>query len=255
MIIKNEIPILEYSTDRVAVINPRPSKTEPFPGLCLITFFAEVLEGIVEKYGGVEVGAYQSEMRDFPVYKMEYKGETICICQAVVGSGSIAMMTDYLIGKGVETIVCCGSCGVLDEIPAGHVIIPIKAMRDEGGSYQYLAPSRYVELQETPIQVFRETLKELGIAYIETMTWTTDGFYRETKEMVAYRREEGCQVVEMECATMAAVAQFRGVTFGQLLYSGDILVGDGEYDDRGWYDNLTARERLFYAAIESLVKM
>ena len=29
----------------------------------------------------------------------------------------------------------------------------------------------------------------------------------------------------MECATMAAVAQFRNKVFGQILYSGDILPG------------------------------
>ena len=59
-------------------------------------------------------------------------------------------------------------------------------------------------------------------------------------------------VVEMECATMAAIAQFRGKVFGQLLYSGDILVGNEEYDDRDWYNNLSARERLFYAALEAV---
>ena len=60
--------------------------------------------------------------------------------------------------------------------------------------------------------------------------------------MVAYRREEGCKAVEMECATMAAIAQFRGKVFGQLLYSGDILTGDAEdYDDRDWNRNVSAR--------------
>ena len=42
------------------------------------------------------------------------------------------------------------------------------------------------------------------------MTWTTDGFYRETAEKVAYRKEEGCAVVEMECSALAAVARLSG---------------------------------------------
>ena len=37
-------------------------------------------------------------------------------------------------------------------------------------------------------------------------TWTTDGFYRKTKEMVMYRKEEGCKVVEMECSALTASA-------------------------------------------------
>ena len=52
---------------------------------------------------------------------------------------------------------------------------------------------------------------EHGLEYVEVLTWTTDGFYRETPEKVAYRKEEGCAVVEMECSALAAVAQFRNV--------------------------------------------
>ena len=37
----------------------------------------------------------------------------------------------------------------------------------------------------------------------------------------------------MEAAAFFAVAAFRGVTFGQLLYAGDDLSGDG-WDGRGW---------------------
>ena len=47
-----------------------------------------------------------------------------------------------------------------------------------------------------------ECWKQRGIPYEEVMTWTTDGFYRETAEKVAYRKEEGCAVVEMECSAL-----------------------------------------------------
>ena len=70
-----------------------------------------------------------------------------------------------------------------------------------------------------------------------------------------YRREEGCEVVEMECATMASVARFRKIIFGQLLYSGDIVVNNEKYDDRGWYKNLDARERLFYLSMETIKEL
>ncbi len=133
------------------------------------------------------------------------------------------------------------------------MIIPVRALRDEGASYKYLPPARFIELQSGPIESFRKVLERHDIPYIECATWSTDGFYRETREMVAYRREEGCKVVEMECAAMAAIAEFRGKTFGQLLYSGDILIGGAEdYDDRDWNNNVSARERLFALALEAL---
>lgn len=262
MVIKNEYPILEYSTDLNAVINPgRNVEKHPnavlraYPRLCLVTFFEEVLVGAVEKYAGIPIGAYVSEMKEFPVYRMMVDGVELCAVQAVVASGSIAMMTEWLYGHGVGTIVCCGGCGVLDDIPAGDVIIPVRALRDEGASYKYLPPSRFIDLQPKPIESFRKVLESHHVPYIECTTWTTDGFYRETKDMVEYRKSEGCKAVEMECATMAAIAQFRGRAFGQLLYSGDILTCGDEYDDRGWFCNYSAREKLFYLALEALLTL
>ena len=183
MIMEHEFPILEYSTQKDAVINPKNSG-DPFPRLCLVVFFQDVLDSFVKEYGGEIIGNYVSEMRRFPAYRLTYKETEICVVQAVVGSGSIAMMTDWLYGRGAEVVLCCGSCGVLAEIPAGDVIIPVRALRDEGASYKYLPPSRYVELDKRPIEVFRQVLKEKGIPYVECTTWSTDGFYRETKDMV-----------------------------------------------------------------------
>ncbi|MCI9321071.1 MAG: nucleoside phosphorylase [Lachnospiraceae bacterium] len=253
MIIENEFPILEYSTESIGIIDPKTSK-EPFPRLCIMTFFRDVLESFLGKYQSEKIGTYVSEMREFNAYKLKYKETEICIIQAVVGSGSIAMMTDWLYGNGVEVLLCCGCCGVLVDIPAGDVIVPVRALRDDGASYKYLPPSKYIELDQRPVQVFKDVLEEYKIPYIECTTWSTDGFYRETKEMVEHRVGQGCQAVEMECSTMAAISQFRNKIFGQLLYSGDILVGTDEYDDRNWFKNVSARERIFRITLESLIR-
>ncbi|MCH4841658.1 hypothetical protein LF915_00380 [Bifidobacterium pseudolongum] len=69
---------------------------------------------------------------------------------------------------------------------------------------------------------------------VQVKTWTTDGFYRETVEMVQYRKEEGCQVVEMECSALAACAKFRRVTWAMLLFSADTLADPHKYQEREW---------------------
>ena len=68
----------------------------------------------------------------------------------------------------------------------------------------------------------------------KSLTWSTDGFYRETPDKVAYRIEEGCRVVEMECASLAAVAQLRDVVWGLLLFTADSLADLENYDQRDW---------------------
>jgi uridine phosphorylase len=66
------------------------------------------------------------------------------------------------------------------------------------------------------------------------VTWSTDGFFRETKGKAAYRISEGCSVVEMECSALAACAKLRGAVWGELLYSADTLANAERYDERGW---------------------
>ena len=58
---------------------------------------------------------------------------------------------------------------------------------------------------------------------MEGTTWTTDAPYRETVDKVRRRKAQGAICVEMECAGMQAVADFRGVDFFQFFYAGDNL--------------------------------
>lgn len=144
---------------------------------------------------------------------------------------------------------------MLHDIPPGDVVVPVVALRDEGASYHYLPPSRDICVNPMMIAAITETLNALRVPFMECKTWTTDGFYRETPDMVRYRQEEGCRVVDMECAALAAVAQFRGKAFGQLLYSGDMLADGENYDERGWKNNFTAREKLVSLSLEVLRRL
>lgn len=69
-------------------------------------------------------------------------------------------------------------------------------------------------------------LASLGYSYIKGKTWTSDGIYRETKAAIQERRQEGCLAVEMECASMLAVAKYRNIPFIQFLYGADSLSKD-----------------------------
>ncbi|MBE5889605.1 MAG: phosphoglycerate transporter [Lachnospiraceae bacterium] len=123
-------------------------------------------------------------------------------------------------------------CGVLAEIPENAFLVPTKALRAEGTSYHYLPPSRYNELDEEPMKAIERTFAKHGLPFTTCTTWTTDGFFRETKDMVKYRLDEGCSVVEMECAALAACCRKRGANFGQFLFTADSLANVHEYDSR-----------------------
>jgi uridine phosphorylase len=144
---------------------------------------------------------------------------------------------------------------VLDgSLTVGHLIVPTSAVRDEGTSYHYLPPSREVAADPHAVAVIEQTLQRHGVAYVTGKTWTTDAIYRETPEKIKRRRAEGCLAVEMEASALFAVAQFRGVTLGQILYGGDDVSGL-EWDGRGWDKQRAVREKLFWLAAEAALEL
>lgn len=235
MLIKHEIPLLEYDDSPLSVIMPDHEKLPlRLPEKAVFAFLGSTIDRYASRIGAVRVAEFISITKKYPVYIISYKDENICLCQAPVGAAAAVQIMDWLIGYGVKTIISSGSCGALTDLPENAFMLPIKALRDEGTSYHYLPPSRYVELNTSVLSSMRHTLERLGLPYTECITWSTDGFFRETKEKVAYRKSEGCSVVEMECAALAACAQLRNAKFGQLLFTADSLVNADAYDERDW---------------------
>ena len=235
MIQKHAIPILEFDDNPQAVIMPNHEGLDlQLPKKCIYAFLEEEIDRYAQEVGAECVGEFVSATKTYPVYVMDYKGEKVCLAQAPVGSAPAAQFMDWLIGYGVENIISTGTCGVLTNIEENAFLVPVRALRDEGASYHYAPPSRYMDVNVEAISAIEQVLEQLGIPYEEVMTWSTDGFYRETAEKVAYRKEEGCAVVEMECAALAAVAQLRGVVWGQLLFTADSLADLENYDSRDW---------------------
>lgn len=234
-IMKNEIPILEFDPECTSIIMPDHEKLDlHLPRKAVFAFLGEYIEEYAQRHNCEKVAEFVSATKIYPIYIMNYKGENICMCQAPVGAAPAVQLLDWLIGYGVEEIISAGSCGVLVDLPENTFLIPKKALRDEGTSYHYLMPSRYVEVNPFALRAIEKALKEHGLKYTEVISWSTDGFYRETREKVLYRKEEGCAVVEMECSALAACAQMRGVVWGEILFTEDTLADVDKYDERNW---------------------
>lgn len=251
-IIKNDIPILEYDTSKESVIMPTHEKLGiKLPKKAAFLFLGECVDTYAKENGCKVIAEFISITKKYPVYCVNYKGEEIALCQAPVGSAAAVQILDWLIGYGAEEIISAGSCGVLCDIPENAFLVPGAALRDEGASYHYLPPSRFVSLNADMVCKIKSTLEAKKLKYTECVTWTTDGFYRETADMVAHRKSEGCTVVEMECAALAACAQLRNVKFGQILYTADSLANVKEYDARGFGE--ASLEKALLLALDILV--
>ncbi len=249
-------PILEFDNTSPALIEPAQvlSRLEHMPEHLVLCFFQEVIDKTCQD--AEVVTKLNSEIGRFPVYALEMDGQRIAVAHPGVGAPLSAAILEELIALGCRKIIACGGAGGLDgQLAMGHVVVPTSAIRDEGTSYHYLPPSREVRANPTAIAAIEATLQAQNIAYKTGKTWTTDGIYRETKAKIARRSAEGCLTVEMEAAAFFAVAQFREVIFGQILYSGDDVSGE-EWDKREWqYGRPATREQLFWLATEACLRL
>ena len=248
-------PILEFDPARSAILEPRALPlTIETPLGAVLCFFQEVLDELIEAGRLCEVGALRSEIGRHSVFVLE-GSPALLVFHPGVGAPLAAGLMEELIALGVQRFIACGSCGVLNpEHEVGAVLLPVSAVRDEGTSYHYLPPAREVNAHPEAVSALQEACSRQGLPYRLVKTWTTDAIYRETSARRALRMHEGCEVVEMEAAAFFAVAQFRNVVFGQALYGGDLVVPEG-WDSRAYDSRYSARQRLFWLAVDALREM
>jgi nucleoside phosphorylase len=205
-----------------------------FPDTVVVTYSWLKFEYLLRNYDCERITTLNAACAPIPIYRVEAHGQVIAAYLSLIGGPAAVGIMEEVIGFGGRRFLFFGSCGVLDhDILAGHLAVPTAAYRDEGTSYHYLPPAPYIEIPTAPR--LASILEDLGARYHLTRTWTTDAIYRETRANMAKRQAEGCRVVDMECASTAAAARFRGVDFYQFLFGSDSLAGD-EWDPRDLLD-------------------
>lgn len=249
-------PILEYDPAPSAFIEPsKVIRQRDMPEHCVLCFFKEVINKVVKEYDARVLVQIPWEDGPHPVYEINYKGRRLAFYHPGIGAPLSAALLEEVIAFGCRKFIACGGCGVLEKDTAvGSLFVVTSAVRDEGVSYHYLPPDREVTASEAGVKALAETLNERGVPFVKVKTWTTDAPYRETFGRISRRKEEGCLTVEMESAGLIAVARFRGVTFGQVLYGGDDLSGE-VWDNRAWQSRSEIRENLFWVSVDTCLQL
>lgn len=232
MFIRNDYPILEFDENKDAKINPAAWVDRKFDcNKLIITFFPEVMDKLI---ADGKIVLEKTISGENPVLIYRFVDSDVLIMLGAVGCPSCAGNLDLISAMGVDKVMFCGGGGVLDKnIEVGQLLVVDGAIRDEGFSYHYIKPSRYIYTDKKVTEKIVQYLEEKNISYIQGLTWTTDAIFRETADRIAQRKAEGAKIVEMEQSGCIAVAQFRGFDYGAIIYGGDDVSQD-EWSNRSW---------------------
>lgn len=191
--------------------------------VCILTFSDVILEEMRTRFALREVDVLRTANGDRPVYLFAYEDKTLAVMLCGIGAaltGGQVEELNWIIGA--TKFVMFGSAGSLNrEATAGRYVIPTEAYRDEGMSYHYAPPADYIAIKNA--DRVEAIFRELGLPYVSGRVWTTDAFYRETRNQFEKRKAEGCLAVEMEVAGVEAVCDFYGFELYDFLVTGDVL--------------------------------
>lgn len=220
-----------------AKINPHPNENAPSADVCIITFSYIIEKYVRENYNLEQIGQSVAVTGNLPIYRFRCRGKSFAFLKTYAGAPAcVATVEDTLSEIRTDSYVVFGGSGCLNkEIAHGKVMVPTEAYRDEGTSYHYAPASDYITIRNSDIVA--EFMEENGIPFVKGKTWTTDSFYRETIRNFEKRKADGCISVEMECAALQAMCDFRNLNLFMFLTCGDLLDapkhlyrnGDGQY--------------------------
>lgn len=216
----------EFDAAKGAVIDPEwgIKQIENFPDVTISCFSGKLFERVLSFFEPKELGGTMSSGGRNPIYEVTYEGERFALFQSHVGEPKCIMDYEEFLAMGSKCLILFGTCGVLNkEIEDCGIIIPTKAIRDEGCSYHYAPASDMINVNHKYVDLFQQVLEEKGYGHVMGTTWTTDACYRETRKKVERRKAQGAICVDMECAGMQALCDFRDTEFFQFFYGADNL--------------------------------
>lgn len=233
----NEEPfILNIDLNKQAVIEPGVEKLQyKFHEKLLFAFVPDdEINSFLDKHSHKTLGKFKTVSFRPKVYEVKINNQLITLCQAPVGASASTKFLDWLINYGVKQVLSVGNAGALDNLPENTMFVPQEAIRGEGTSFYYKESSKIIALDKNFVRRVENEIKNLGFQYEKGTTWTTDGFFRETPNQVLQAKKLGAKTVEMECSALAACAEFRNISFAQILFTADSLADMDNYDKRNW---------------------
>lgn len=144
-----------------------------------------------------------------------------------IGAPMVAMAVEELAEQGTREFLILGTAGGLKKVRPGQVILCTKALRDEGVSHHYLRNSKYVAPDRELVGKLGRFMTKEGIEFSRGPTWTIDAPYRESMEELERYSEEGILTVDMESASLFAVAKVLGLKAAAVFIVSDLLTGQG----------------------------
>jgi uridine phosphorylase len=239
VILDNKVPASPSVFEPAALLREaRRQKSLPaidVPPICILDPDGDIVrrlrqEGRAQPFTGWP--CYHTQLDTF-----DLAGEAVGIVGCAVGAPFAVLIAEELFASGCRLLISLTSAGQI--VPAGptpYFVIIDRALRDEGTSYHYAAPSEYGEGDPGLVAMASEALAGQGLRVMVGASWTTDAPFRETAEAIEAAKQRGILAVEMEAAALYSFAKARNARVLCLAHVTNTMGQGGQDFEKGEAD-------------------
>ena len=238
----NNLPLLDHSLDSQSEFTPqalieavrarRNLVSVAVPEVCILEFDGDLTDHLVQNntvFAWRDWACFHT-----PMFALEVGDRPCGIVPRAIGGSYAVLVAEQLLASGARMIVGLTSAGrVSPGLRIPSLVIATAAIRDEGTSFHYLPPSRLVAAPPAPIAPIAIELKRLRLPVYQGKVWTTDAPYRETRQQLEKHANEGVLAVEMQAASLFALANVRKAQIAVVAHVSNATDHEGEPFDRG----------------------
>lgn len=232
------IPHFGEPSDAEALYDPAESVVRSGDGM------PDVPRGVILGFQGSlgeQVAAEHDRIDPHPARELSYYrlSASVAYCpveRVGVGAPVAAIAAEKAIAAGAGAVVVLAGCGAFQpDTPADSVLLPTRAVRDEGASHHYLPADRTVRATPSLVDALAGAFADAGTETERGPVWTTSALFRETLPAIEHYRDRGFVSVDMESAAVYAVCRYRGADAATVHHVDDYLSPDAWVDpeDRG----------------------
>ena len=188
--------------------------TADVPPVCILDPDGDILRRIISTGKARRLETWPCYHTD--LYTFSLAGETVGLVGCVVGAPFAVLIAEELFACGCRHLLSVTSAGQI--VPARtppYFVVIDRALRDEGTSYHYAAPSEFADADTHLISTVAKALSDADISALVGPSWTTDAPFRETVEAIETARTKGITFALSRNASVLCIAHVTN-TMGQV---------------------------------------
>lgn len=235
------LPLFQHAWDSPSAFTPeslleavraeRNLPPDPVPEVCVLEFDGDLTDWLVAT--GHTKKWHPWACFHTSMETVEVDGDCFGLIARTIGGPYAVLIAEQLAASGARVILGLTSAGQVSRgLTIPSLVVPAKALRDEGTSYHYLPAAESVDGDAGLTAALQEELCGLGLPVVAGPVWTTDAPYRETSEQLERHATNGILAVEMQAASLFAFGAARGVRCGVVAHvtNGVDHSSEGQFD-------------------------